>query len=62
MSPPEPICCGKGGPWANGGGPLVPGCAMCPESPTYWRLPANREDGQPYREPSLDESYRSVDR
>jgi hypothetical protein len=58
MSAPEPICCGKAGVWANGGGPLVAGCRICPESPTYWKLPANRADGQPYRELTLDESYR----
>ncbi len=57
MSPPEPICCGKGGRWAPGGDPLVPGCKLCPESPTYFKLPQNRADGQPYPERSLDEAY-----
>ncbi len=62
MGVPEQTCCGQGGVWAPAGDPLVPGCRLCPESPTYYRLPQNREDGQPYAERSLDESYRAVDR
>jgi hypothetical protein len=48
--PAEPVaCCGEGGGWAPAGEPLVPGCDLCPRSPTYWQLPENRPDGQPYR-------------
>ncbi len=40
--------------------PDAVGSALCPKSPTYWRLPQNRADGQPYRERTLEESYGSV--
>ncbi len=42
--------------------PGHPGAALCPRSPTYWRREENRADGQPYREPTLAESYASLDR
>lgn len=61
MGVPEQTCCGKGGTWANGGGPLCAGCRLCPESPTYWKLPQNRGDGQLYRDATLDEAYASAD-
>lgn len=57
MGVPEQACCGKGGTWANGGGPLCPGCAMCPESPSYWRRAENRENGETYRPATAAESY-----
>ncbi len=56
----DPTCCGEGGTWAPKGEPLAVGCQLCPKSPTYWRLPQNRSDGQPYREQTLEESYASV--
>ncbi len=40
--------------------PDAPGAALCPKSPTYWRLPNNRADSRPYREVTLEESYASV--
>ncbi|GAA1843275.1 hypothetical protein GCM10009687_05940 [Asanoa iriomotensis] len=30
-------CCGTGGSWATAGKPLVNGCQLCPNSPTYWQ-------------------------
>jgi hypothetical protein len=39
---------------------MPPGAALCPKSPTYWRRPENRDDGQPYRQATLDETYASV--
>jgi hypothetical protein len=30
-------CCGIGGSWATAGKPLVNGCQLCPDSPTYWQ-------------------------
>jgi hypothetical protein len=48
-SPSTPTCCGEGGGWAAAGKALVPGCDLCPKSPTYWRAAENRSDGQPYR-------------
>jgi hypothetical protein len=42
-------CCGEGGVWApRAGEPSVAGCALCPQSPTYWRSVTNRADGEPY--------------
>jgi hypothetical protein len=42
-----PVCCGQGGAWAPGPGkPVVIGCMLCRESPTYWRT--HRSDGLPY--------------
>ncbi len=41
-------------------GPDGPGAALCPKSPTYWRLPQNRADDQPYRAVTLAEAYASV--
>ncbi len=40
--------------------PDAAGAALCPKSPTYWRLPQNRADGQLYRETTLAEVYASV--
>lgn len=40
--------------------PDAVGAALCPKSPTYWRLPQNRADHQPYRAVTLEESYASV--
>lgn len=43
------ICCGPGDAWApKEGSALVLGCATCPRSASFWRLPENREDGQRY--------------
>lgn len=44
----DAVCCGEPGAWAQKGQPLVVGCALCPNSPTFWRLAANRADGKPY--------------
>lgn len=54
----DQTCCGEGGAWATEGEPLVVGCKLCPNSPTYWRT--NRADGEPYRSATLEESYASV--
>lgn len=40
--------------------PGAAGAALCPKSPTYWRLPRNRADSQPYREVTVEESYASI--
>lgn len=56
----SPTCCGQRGAFAAAGGPLAPGCVLCPDSPTHWRRAENRDDGQPYREPTLDEAYASL--
>lgn len=37
--------------------PEAAGAALCPNSPTYWRLAENRDGGQPYREVTVEESY-----
>jgi hypothetical protein len=52
-APQEALCCGQGGAWSKAGGPLLPGCQLCVNSPTYWR-----RDGRESVPP--EESYRSV--
>lgn len=38
IAPPSAGCCGEGGEWCHAAaGALVPGCQLCPKSPTYWR-------------------------
>jgi hypothetical protein len=44
----QAACCGGHDYSPAAGEPLVLGCAMCPRSPTYWRLPENRADGREY--------------
>jgi hypothetical protein len=45
------ICCGQGGSWApkaEDRAPLVGGCQLCPNSPTYWARdkPADRQEAR----------------
>jgi len=54
----EHTCCGLGGAWSRKDGPLLPGCALCEHSPTYWRT--YRADGQPYTPATIEQSYASV--
>jgi hypothetical protein len=47
VPPTARACCGEGGSWApKAGEPFVTGCALCPQSSTYWR--ASRADGRSY--------------
>jgi hypothetical protein len=46
---PEPVCCGEGGTWAPAGKPLVVGCQLCKNSPTYWRNAKTTEPKEPAR-------------
>lgn len=44
----DAVCCGKEN-WSPGAGkPVGPSCALCADSPTYWRRPENRPDGREY--------------
>lgn len=58
----DAVCCGEGGSHTTVGEPLVPGCALCPNSPTYWRRPENRADGCAYEpaQPLIDTDARLV--
>lgn len=45
----NPTCCGNGGSWApKPGEPVVVGCQVCPNSPTYWAKdkPADRQEAR----------------
>jgi hypothetical protein len=37
----SPACCGVKYPFWQGRTPLPDGCQLCPNSPTYWRKPAD---------------------